>query len=351
MLEGADVGPAVGRLSGRSPVGEAVPSIVFAAPNVVEIREVELPDLGPRDVRIRTVCSGVSQGTERWLLTDRYRWAGGVPQYPHFPGYQAAGVVEAVGPEVDDLRPGDRAFAQGTRFAGREDRYGLGSHTGALVQAREDVVRLDAGVDLGAASLLRMAGVSRHGVRLTGIDAGDLVVVIGQGMIGQMSAQAARARGARVIASDVIDRRLAASAAYSADRVVDASVEDLADVVRVEAPDGADVVIDTTGISGMFATCIDLVRAEGRVCLQGYYPDPIEVRFHPTHLKRPTVTFPCWVDREDDGRLATELAVGGLMIEPLITHRIEYTDAAEAFDLVVHHPERSLGMVLEWSEE
>ena len=332
-------------------MGEAVPAVVFAAPNEVELREVELPELGPRDVRIRTVFSGVSQGTERWLLTDRYRWTGGVPQYPHFPGYQAAGVVDAVGSDVDDLRPGDRVFAQGTRFSDPEARYGLGSHTGALVQPREDVIRLDVGVDLGAASLLRMAGVSRHGVRLAGVERGDLVVVIGQGMIGQMSAQAVRRRGARVIASDVIERRLAASAAYSADRVVDASVEDLADVVRAEAPDGADVVIDTTGIASMFGLCVDLVRAEGRICLQGYYPDPIEVDFHPTHLKRPTVAFPCWVDREEDGELAAELAVGGLSIEPLITHRIPYTDAAEAFDLVVHHPERSLGMVLAWSEE
>lgn len=332
-------------------MGVRAPAVVFAAPNVVEVRTMELPDLGPRDVRIRTVCSGVSQGTERWLLTDRYRWAGGIPQYPHFPGYQAAGVVEEVGGEVDDLRPGDHVFAQGTRFADPDARYGLGSHTGSLVQAREDVTPLESGVDLAAASLLRMAGVSRHGVRLTGVEAGDLVVVIGQGMIGQMSAQAARRRGARVIATDVIEARVRASAASSADRVVDASVEDLADVVREEAPDGADVVIDTTGLGAMLETCVELVRREGRICLQGYYPDPIRVEFHPTHLKRATVTFPCWVDREHDAELAADLAAGRVAIEPLITHRIPYTDAVVAFELVVHHPERSLGMVLTWSEE
>lgn len=332
-------------------MGVRAPAVVFAAPNVVEVRTVELPDIGPTDVRIRTVCSGVSQGTERWLLTDRYRWAGGIPQYPHFPGYQAAGVVEEVGAEVDDLRPGDRVFAQGTRFADPDARYGLGSHTGSLVQAREDVTPVEPGVDLAAASLLRMAGVSRHGVRLTGVEPGDLVVVIGQGMIGQMSAQAARRRGARVIATDVIEARVRASAAYSADRVVDASVEDLADVVREEAPDGADVVIDTTGIGGMLETCVELVRREGRICMQGYYPDPIRVEFHPTHLKRATMTFPCWVDREHDADLAADLAAGRVAIEPLITHRIPYTDAVAAFELVVNHPERSLGMVLTWSEE
>lgn len=332
-------------------MGERAPSVVFAAPNQVEIRTVELPDVGPNDVRIRTVCSGVSQGTERWLLTDRYRWTDGIPQYPHFPGYQAAGVVEEAGAEVHDLRPGDRVFAQGTRFADPEARYGLGSHTGSLVQSRDDVTKLGPGVDLAAASLLRMAGVSRHGVRLTGVEPGDLVVVIGQGMIGQMSAQAARRRGARVVAADVIEARVSASAAHSADRAVDASMEDLAAVVREEAPGGADVVIDTTGIGGMLENCVELVRREGRICLQGYYPDPIRVEFHPTHLKRATVTFPCWVDREHDAELAADLGAGRVAIEPLITHRIPYTDAVAAFDLVVNHPERSLGMVLQWSEE
>lgn len=269
-----------------------VPTVVFAAPNRVEIRTMELPEVGPRDVRIRTIFSGVSQGTERWLLTDRHRWKEGVPQYPHHPGYQAAGVVEEVGAEV-----------------------------------------------------------AEHGVQLTGVEPGDLVVVIGQGMIGQMSAQAARCRGARVIAADVIPARVEAASAHSADRAVHASREDLAEVVHEECPDGADVVIDTTGIGGMLETCVELVRREGRICLQGYYPDPIRVEFHPTHLKRATVTFPCWVDREHDAELAADLASGGVVIEPLITHRIPYTDAVAAFDLVVHHPERSLGMVLVWSEE
>lgn len=332
-------------------MGQRVPVVVFPGPNEVELRAMALPDLGPRDVRVRTVCSGVSQGTERWLLTNRYRWNDGIPQYPHFPGYQAAGIVEAVGAGVDDLRPGDHLFAQGTRFDDPHARYGLGSHSAGLVQARDDVTPLDPTVDLGAASLLRMAGVARHGVRLTGVRPGDLVAVIGLGMIGQMSAQAARHAGGRVIASDLIPLRVEAAATYSADRAVCGGTDDLMVAVHEDSPDGADVVIDTTGVSTMLETCVELVRREGRICLQGYYPDPILVDFHPTHRKRATVTFPCWVDREHDADLAGDLAAGRVVIDPLITHRIPSTDAAAAFELVVRHPERSLGMVLTWSEE
>jgi 2-desacetyl-2-hydroxyethyl bacteriochlorophyllide A dehydrogenase len=331
-------------------VGVRAPAIVFPTSNLVEIRTMELPAVGPGDVGVRTVCSGVSQGTERWLLTNRYRWPGGVPQYPHFPGYQAAGIVEEVGADVHDLQSGDHVFVQGTRFAEPTAVYGLASHCGYLVAPGDTVTRLDPGVDLGAASLFRMAGVSRLGVRLAGVQPGDVVVVIGQGMIGQMSAQAARLRGARVIASDVIEARVEASARFSADRAVDVTVEEVADVLRSEAPEGADLVIDTTGDARMFGTCVDLVRIEGRISMQGYYPDPIAIDFHPTHLKRVTVTFPCWVDEGRDRELADDLAASRVVIEPLITHRIPYTDAAGAYELVVEHPEASLGMVLTWAE-
>src|SRR5262249_17952589 len=162
-------------------------------------------------------------------------------------------------------------------------------HAGYLIAAGRSVTRLPANVDLAGASLFRMAGVSRHGVRLTGIAAGDLVVVIGQGMIGQMSAQAARGRGAAGFSSDLIKLGVEASARYSADRAIDASAEDLLDVVLEESPQGADVVVETTGDSRMFAACRDLIRPEGRICLQGYYPDPIVVDFHSAHLKRPSV--------------------------------------------------------------
>jgi 2-desacetyl-2-hydroxyethyl bacteriochlorophyllide A dehydrogenase len=329
-------------------VGVRAPTVVFPAQGRVEIWTVDLPDVEPDDVLVRTVCSGVSQGTERWLLTGRYRWADGIPQYPHFPGYQASGVVEEVGPEVEDLQIGDHVFTQGTPFAGVSSRYGLASHTGFHVVSRSAVTKLDPSVDLGSASLLRMAGVSRHGVRLTGVHEGDLVAVIGQGLIGQMSAQAARRRGARVIASDLVAARVEASEKYSADRAVDASTQDLREAVREEAPDGADVVIETTGDARLVLTCVDIVRREGRICLQGYYPELIEIDFHPTHLKRPSVTFPCWVDEEEDAALATDLARGDVLIEPLITHRIRYTEAAHAYDLVVEHPARTLGMVLTW---
>lgn len=328
-------------------------AVVFAEPNRVEIREMETPDPGPGQIGIKTVYSGVSQGTERWSLTGRYgHYDHDYTQYyPCSPGYQAAGVVDVVGDDVETFEVGDHAFTMGTHFTDPDYPYpgpNQASHSGYLVVDADQAWKVSPSVDLAAAALFHMAGVSRHGVRLTKIEPGDLVVVIGLGMIGQMSAQAARRAGAMVIASDLLPRRVKLAAAHSADRAVNAKTEKLQDVVRVESPRGADVVIDTTGISSMFGACLELVKHEGKITMQGYYPDPIEIDFHPTHLQRPTVTFPCGWDDEFNDDLARDMADGSITIEPLITHRYPYTDAAEAYQLVLDHPEESLGMVFSW---
>jgi 2-desacetyl-2-hydroxyethyl bacteriochlorophyllide A dehydrogenase len=327
-------------------------AVVFGEPKRVEVREMEVPEPGPDQVGIRTAFSGISQGTERWALTGRYGHydADYAAYYPCSPGYQAAGVIELVGSRVTDIKAGDHVFTMGTRFADPGHKYPgpcQASHSGYLVAARSEVWRVAPDVDLADASLYHMAGVSRHGVRLAGVKAGDLVALIGLGMIGQMSAQAARRAGARVIATDLIPERRALAAEHSADRVVEAG--ELGSAVREEAPDGADVVIDTTGVSSMFDRCLELVRAEGRIAMQGYYPDPIAVDFHPTHLKRPLVAFPCGWDDELNDDLAADLASRRLVIGPLITHRVPFADAPAAYELVLRHPERSLGMVLDWT--
>ena len=332
-------------------------SIVFPERGRVEVQTLELPPLGPTDVRVRTAFSGVSQGTERWVMHGRYiRFGDGADgvRYPCRPGYEAAGIVDEVGAEVSGLRPGDHVALDGGRVA--DDAYNhqgpaSGCHASAILTPAARVCRIDEGVDLAAASLYRVAAVGRHGARLSEIAPDETVVVIGQGMIGQMYAQAARRRGARVIVSDLLEERLGLAARHSADVVVHAGEEDLEAVVRRETGGGADVVADTTGIATMFDSALRLVRPEGRVCLQGYYPDPIRINFHDAHLMRVKVVFPCGWDAPDDPDLFDDLASGRLVIEPLITHRLPIAEAQERYAEIVDDPAASLGLVIDWSAD
>src|SRR5258707_4189626 len=120
------------------------PAVVFPEPGRVEIWDMEVAETGPDDLRVRTAFSGISQGPERWALTGRY---GHFDEdyseyYPCSPGYQAAGVVEAVGSAVSDVAGGDHLFLSGTRFLHPDPKYPgpfTASHSGMLVAARSEV--------------------------------------------------------------------------------------------------------------------------------------------------------------------------------------------------------------------
>src|SRR6266704_4936546 len=147
------------------------PAVVFPEPERVEIWDMEVAAPGPDEVRVRTAFSGISQGTERWALTGRYGHfdVDYAAYYPCSPGYQAAEVVESVGSAVSDITEGDHVVVPGTRFLHPDLKYPgpcTASHSGMLVAARSAVTPVAPEVDLAAAALYHMAGVSRHGVRL-----------------------------------------------------------------------------------------------------------------------------------------------------------------------------------------
>lgn len=302
-------------------------AIAITAPQRVTLVPIRLPEPGADDVVVRTLYSGLSLGTERHYLTGRYNHMGEdvAAHYPFLTGYQACGTVEWTG----------------------DAGAGRGAHCRRAVLDAGSVWRVPETVDPVDGALFVLAGVGLHGTRLVGVRPDDLVAIIGQGMIGQMVAQCARHRGARVLASDLLPERVALSARHSADRALLAPGAELDSAVREERPDGADVAIDTTGLAGMFQRCLALIRREGRIAMQGYYPDPIAIDFHPTHLKRATVVFPCAWD--DTGDVARELGAGWLRIAPLVSHRVPAAEAPALYDLVLHHPDHLMGAVIDWS--
>jgi 3-hydroxyethyl bacteriochlorophyllide a dehydrogenase len=325
-------------------------AVVFTQPNQVDLTTVTAADPAPNEIAVRTMYSGISVGTERWGLTGRYNhWGDDVARYyPYVPGYQRAGIIEALGSAVEGFAVGDRVFSRTARIEEQDlGRKGWLGHIGYAVVAPDALWKLGPMADMEEASLWQMPAAGAHGVRLVGVKPGEIVVVTGQGLIGQMSAQMSRLRGATVISSDLMEKRVQLSALNSADIAVNGRRENLLEVIRQIQPDGADVVIDTSGNSGLFGFLLGLIRREGRICLQGYYPDPFRIEFHPTHEQRATVIFPC--GRDDPAALVPLLDRHKLRIKPLITHRFPIDQAKEAYDLIINKPDEALGIIFDWT--
>lgn len=324
-------------------------AVVFTAPNQVAVREVPLAEPGPRDAVVEIVYSGVSAGTERWILSDRYK---GVT-YPLVPGYQASGRVVATGAAVQGVATGQWVHVTGTRLApDAGERAMWGGHVALAVCAAAGLFPLPPGCPPTGAALARLAAVPLHGLELCGVAAGELVVILGLGFVGQVAAQLAKAAGATVIGSDVIKSRVELCRRLGADEAVVASGgDDLLSAVKRLKPDGADLLIDTTAHAGALNAGFEVVRRRGRVLLQAYYPGLTALDLFTPHVKELTFYNP--TDSTPDGirQSLQAMADGRLQIEPLITCTADAAQAPDVFADVALRPVDNVAAVLRWREE
>ncbi|HYM90060.1 MAG TPA: zinc-binding alcohol dehydrogenase [bacterium] len=311
----------------------------------VAVADVDLPTPGEEDLAVRILLSGISAGTERWVLQGRY----GPARFPLIPGYQSVGVVERVGAKVSEFKPGDVVFAGTTRTPEGMHAW-WGGHTARAVLPSSRAVRIPPGVSLEEAALSALVAVAHHGVRLLPLRPGAIAAVVGLGMVGQLVAQLLDRAGVVVIGSDPLKARRDRATALGLRQVVDPAAEHLEEAVRALAQDGADVVIECTGLTHLVGSCLRLLRFGGTLSLQGYYPGNIVFPFEPAHRAEATIKCPRGWPRSDHEAALALLAGKGIRVAPLITHRLPAKDAVHAYELLTSHPEDTLGIVLDWDQ-
>ncbi|MHB0856436.1 MAG: zinc-dependent alcohol dehydrogenase [Anaerolineae bacterium] len=322
------------------------PAVVFPSAGQIEIREVALPPLGLQDVLVRTHVTAVSIGTELMVLRGTFP----NQQYPCVVGYQQVGTVKELGAEVSALAVGDRVVTSGARIA-PEYHTGCGmAHAGYLVAPADGCVRLPEGVSDSSGVYAIMAAVGLLGYQKCGYLTNCTVAVTGLGLIGQFAAQIWRNGGNRVYASDLRDARVDLAARHSADVAFCGSLAAFDQRVRQDAPEGADVLVETSGVSKVFDEALLLPRKFGVVCVQGHYPYDLSFSFRQAHWKQLRMEFPCaWGGIPNLQRVLGMMATRSLTVEPLITHRLPYNEAPAAFRAMLAGDPTMLGVVFSWS--
>jgi 2-desacetyl-2-hydroxyethyl bacteriochlorophyllide A dehydrogenase len=321
-------------------------AIKFPAPNQVELGEYALPSLHEDEVQVRTEYSGVSQGTEIWALQGRRPEL----RFPTVPGYQSVGRVERVGAAVKGVAEGDRVLFTSSRLPESYPETWMAAHVSRAVvpgALGDKLFLLDPDIDPIASAIAALPAVCHRGIQMIKIAPGDCVVVTGLGLIGQTASQLATAAGGLVIAVDLDPRRRTTAKNCGAAVTVDPSREDLAKAVRTIKPAGADLVIEATGRSAALKESIDLLRWEGQILLQGWYPEPISFDFHHAHLKKPIIAISCGVGSIPD--CLHLLRHGRLRLRELITHCVPVTHAPQLYLRMAQRDPEVLGVVFDWS--
>jgi len=225
-------------------------------PEALEVRELPLPEPGPGQVRVRVTAAGVG-ATDVTMRRGRYRFA---PAIPFVPGYEAVGVVDAIGPGVRSLRPGGRVAALTVH----------GGYGEVLVRREEELLAVPDGLDDAEVAALVLNYVTAFQMieRVARPAAGTLALVTGaNGGVGTALLELLRLRGVRVIAAaepvhHPLLRSLGATPILSRGHPLDLEV-------RAIAPQGVDVAFD--GIGGAAtARCVRATRRGGTVVGYGF---------------------------------------------------------------------------------
>lgn len=285
-------------------MGALTRAAVLQAPRRLAVVERPRPIAGRGEAVVRVAATAVCH-TDLEIYTGRHP---GV-RYPVVPGHEATGIVEATDSEVTRVAPGQRVLINPVIACGRCDcclrgqtnlclRGGLfgreldGSLAEHVVLPEAYLYPLPDHLSLPAATLIETLATVRHAQQRVRIAPGDAVVVLGQGAAGLLHTRLAKLSGASpVIAVSRSAAKLALARRMTADDVVDASRQDVADVVgRATAGRGADVVIDAAGDPALIRVAIDLLRPGGALLAYGISHRPVvDFTTFPLYYKELTV--------------------------------------------------------------
>lgn len=363
----------------------------------LELADVPAPVAAPGSLIVRTVCSVVSVGTEKYMLdlarksllgkalarpdlarqvlnkvktegmAEAYRQAMGRLDNPVPLGYSSAGVVLDVGSGVEGFSRGDRVACAGSTYA---------SHAEIVRIPRNMVEKIPDGVSDEEAAFVTLGGIAMHGVRLAEVTFGEKIVVLGLGLLGQLAVQILKAAGCRVFGADLDPSKVELARALGADAGGSASGIELAQLVRAfTGGAGADAVVifAATASNDPIELAADLARERGRIVVPGLvgldlprkvsYEKELSYRvsrawgpglYDPNYEERGLdypMAFVRWTAQRNLGEFLQMLAARQVRVGPLITHRFPLDSAVDVYTRLLAGKEHFLGVLLTYDTE
>ena len=368
----------------------------------VTVEEVPAPQLLPGCLLVRIAASVVSAGTERassefakktllqkatsrpdlvrdviskaqreGILSAIHAVRSRLDQ-PQPPGYSSAGTVVAVGEGVSDLQTGDRVACAGAGFAVHAEI----ACVPRLLVARIPESASGGHVSFDEAAFATLGAVALHGVRTSQAEIGNIVAVIGLGLMGQITVQLLKAAGCRVVGMDIDDSRTTTARDLGAEFVASSaptSREFCSEISRGVGVDSVIITAETSSsepvnLAGEVARDRAIIVAVGTVGMEierkAYYEKELDFRISRSYgpgrydsvYEQKGRDYPIgyvrWTENRNMEAFLQLLAERKIDMGSLVTHRFPVDEAARAYELIAGRArERYLGVVIQYSED
>jgi polar amino acid transport system substrate-binding protein len=282
-------------------------------------------------------------------------------------GYSAAGIVAAVADDVSEFKVGDRVACAGVGFA---------SHAEVLSVPKNLCVHLPEGVSFESGAYGTLGAIALQGVRLAEPTLGESVVVIGLGLVGQLTVQLLKANGCRVFGLDLDQSRVSLALELGADKAIVSNDEAARDVETWTRGHGADAVLITaaTDSNQPIELAARVSRLKGRVIVVGmtgmdiprppFFSRELKLiismsygpgRYDPEYEERGhdyPLPYVRWTEKRNIESFLELIGEKRINVERLTTHRFPIAEADRAYQLIsgdVQEP--NLGVILNYDPE
>ncbi|WP_133650645.1 Zn-dependent oxidoreductase [Paraburkholderia flava] len=338
-------------------------SVVVDRPNSLSVRDMPLPEPIAGEVRVRVRYAGIC-GSDLHIFRGHNPFV----SYPRIIGHEFVGRIESVGAGVDAARVGevvsvDPVISCGQCHACRIGRQNVCSNLVVLGVHRDggfseyvcvpaqNAFRIPDGIADTCAAIVEPFAVAANVTARTGVLPEDVALIYGAGTVGLTILQVLkRVYGVRAFITDQLDERLelARRCGAAADETINTRNESLPDALRARGVEGGPTLIyDAVGHPSILEEAVRLAAPAGRIGLLGFASTPSaipqqeltkkELSLHASRLNR--AMFPTVIDWLERGLVSPDA---------IVTHKVDFRDVANAFDLAEHSPKDTCKVLLDF---
>lgn len=299
------------------------------------------------------------QGLQRTVARVRGQLDAG-----HATGYSCAGTVIQVGEGVTDLHVGDRVACAGAAIA---------NHAEIVLAPRNLIVKVPDACPLKAAASVTLGAIAMQGVRRAEPRLGEIVAVIGLGLLGQLTVQLLKAAGCYVIGFDLDPRRVELARQLGADHTfLTADIDPLNEVRHRTGNHGVDAVIITAASQSdaLVQQAMQMARRKGRVVVVGavglalkrspFYEKELDFLIscsygpgrYDAHYEEEGVDYPYayvrWTENRNMAEYLQLVATGKIQLEAILEREYVVTEATQAYQSLQAEGPKPLGVILRY---
>jgi 2-desacetyl-2-hydroxyethyl bacteriochlorophyllide A dehydrogenase len=316
-------------------------------PGKIEFRDVDAPSPGPGEVLLGIRRIGIC-GSDLHVYHGTHPYTG----YPVVQGHEFSATIEAVGEGVQGLSKGQKVTAMPQHVCGRcgpcrrgdyhiceslavEGFQAPGVAQDLFVTSAERIIPLPEGFTHEQGALVEPVAVAVHAVSRAPDLEGKGVVVFGAGPIGNLVAQAARARGARVLISDLSQHRLEIARDCGIEESFNPSKEKASEAVhRVFGPERYPVAMECVGVEPTLTDALETLAKGGTLVVVGVFGENPRVNVGLVQDRELTLRGTLMYKKEDYAKAVEYMAGGQVQTDPLISEHFPFEEYLGAYQRI-----------------